>query len=72
MKMKIYVVLILMLRPGRPVLKLAKGRIMLRQHLDISGTNHMFLTGNASVETIQQLLVAAAALLNVTTMINLV
>ena len=72
MKMKIYVVLILMLRPGRPVLKLAKGRIMLRQHLDISGTKTMFLTGIASVETIQQLLVAAAALLNVTTMINLV
>ena len=72
MKMKIYVVLILMLRPGRPVLKLAKGRIKLRQHLDISGTKIKFLTGNASVETIQQLLVAAAALLNVTTMINLV
>ena len=71
MKMKIYVVLILMLRPGRPVLKLAKGRIMLRQHLHISGTKIMFLTGNPSVETIQQLM-AAAALLNVTTMINLV
>ena len=72
MKMKIYVVLILMLRPGRPVLKLAKGRIMLRQHLHTSGTKIKFFTGNASVETIQQLLVAAAALLNVTTMINLV
>ena len=71
MKMKIYVVLILMLRPGRHVLKLAKGRIMLLQHLHISGTKIMFLTGNASVETIQQLM-AAAALLNVTTMINLV